>query len=199
MQEIIADSPASACFSLHFESGNQQNQSLGPDRLRFAARELAGDETGDDEARDKVGRFAQGHSGNPRGRPRGIPNPKRRRVTLQAWRDNPEACKALFKRQPWLLRRLLGQFLPPVSAQDPAERIGLRLSSIRTRAQVQRAIRRVWSALSHGEIGTAEAARIARRIDARLRAAQRRGRLGGSTASAPITSRDMTSRGVTNA
>jgi hypothetical protein len=44
MQEIIADSPASACFSLHFESGNQQNQSLGPDRLRFAARELAGDE-----------------------------------------------------------------------------------------------------------------------------------------------------------
>jgi hypothetical protein len=198
MQEIIADSPASACFSLHFESGNQQNQSLGPDRLRFAARELAGDETGDDEARDKVGRFAQGHSGNPRGRPRGIPNPKRRRVTLQAWRDNPEACKALFKRQPWLLRRLLGQFLPPVSAQDPAERIGLRLSLIRTRAQVQRAIRRVWSALSHGEIGTAEAARIARRIDARLRAAQRRGRLG-SSAGGPITSRGSMSRDITKA
>jgi len=198
MPEIIADSPASACFSLHFESGNQQNQSLGPDRLRFAARELAGDETGDDEARDKVGRFSQGHSGNPRGRPRGIPNPKRRRVTLQAWRDNPEACKALFKRQPWLLRRLLGQFLPPVSAQDPAERIGLRLSSIRTRAQVQRAIRRVWSALSHGEIGTAEAARIARRIDARLRAAQRRGRLG-SSAGGPITSRGSMSRDITKA
>jgi hypothetical protein len=198
MQEIIADSPASACFSLHFESGNQQNQSLGPDRLRFAARELAGDETGDDEARDKVGRFAQGHSGNPRGRPRGIPNPKRRRVTLQAWRDNPEACKALFKRQPWLLRRLLGQFLPPVSVQDPAERIGLRLSSIRTREQVQRAIRRVWAALSRGEIGTAEAARIARRIDARLRAAQRRGRLG-SSAGGPITSRGSMSRDITKA
>jgi len=198
MQEIIADSPASACFSLHFESGNQQNQSLGPDRLRFAARELAGDETGDDEARDKVGRFAQGHSGNPRGRPRGIPNPKRRRVTLRAWRENPEACKALFKRQPWLLRRLLGQFLPPVSVQDPAERIGLRLSSIRTREQVQRAIRRVWAALSRGEIGTAEAARIARRIDARLRAAQRRGRLG-SSAGGPITSRDSTRRDITKA
>src|ERR1044071_5829733 len=137
MQEIIADSPASACFSLHFESGNQQNQSLGPDRLRFAARELAGDETGDDEARDKGGRFAPGHSGNTRGRPRGIPNPKRRRVTLQAWRDNPEACKALFKRQPWLLRRLLGQFLPPVSAQDPAERIGLRPAPVPNRAQAE--------------------------------------------------------------
>ena len=181
MPESLNDLPASACFSLHFESGNEQNQSLAPDLLPFAARDQAGDETPEqagDEPRDKTGRFAQGHSGNPRGRPRGIPNPKRRRVTLQAWRENPEACKALFKRQPWLLRRLLGQFLPPVSAQDPAERIGLRLSSIRTREQVQRAIRRVWAALSRGEIGTAEAARIARRIDARLRAAQRRGRLG---------------------
>src|SRR5437763_7248649 len=181
MPESLNDLPASACFSLHFESGNEQNQSLDPDLLPFAARDQAGDETPEqagDEPRDKTGRFAQGHSGNPRGRPRGIPNPKRRRVTLQAWRENPEACKALFKRQPWLLRRLLGQFLPPVSAQDPAERIGLRLSSIRTREQVQRAIRRVWAALSRGEIGTAEAARIARRIDARLRATQRRGRLG---------------------
>jgi len=104
----------------------------------------------------------------------------------------------LFKRQPWLLRRLLGEFLPPVSAQDPAERIGLRLSSIRTREQVQRAIRRVWAALGRGEIGTAEAARIARRIDARLRAAQRRGRLG-SSAGGPIRSRDITSRDVTKA
>ena len=193
MPEIIADLPDSACFSLHFESGIEQNQSLGPDLLPFAGRDQAADET-----RDKTGRFAQGHSGNLQGRPRGIPNPKRRRVTLQAWRQNPEACKALFKRQPWLLRRLLGQFLPPVSVQDPAERIGLRLSSIRTREQVQRAIRRVWAALSRGEIGTAEAARIARRIDARLRAAQRRGRLGQS-AGGPIGSRDITGRDVTKA
>jgi hypothetical protein len=198
MPKIIADLPASACFSLHFESGIEQNQSLAPDLLRFAARHQAGDETRDDDTRDRAGRFAKGHSGNPRGRPRGIPNPKRRRVTLRAWRENPEACKALFKRQPWLLRRLLREFLPPVSAQDPAERIGLRLSSIRTRAQVQRAIRRVWSALSHGEIGTAEAARIARRIDARLRAAQRRGRLG-SSAGGPITSRGSMSRDITKA
>src|ERR1051326_5880476 len=111
MPENLADLPASACFSLHFESGIEQNQSLAPDLLRSAAPDPAGDESRD--TRDKAGRFAQGHSGNLRERPRGIPNPKRRRVTLAAWRENPEACKALFKRQPWLLRRLLGPILPP--------------------------------------------------------------------------------------
>jgi len=95
MPEIIGDSPGSACFSLHFESGNEENQSLGPDLLPFAAREQAGDDTRDDDTRDRAGRFAQGHSGNPRGRPRGIPNPKRRRVTLQAWRQNPEAMQGV--------------------------------------------------------------------------------------------------------
>lgn len=129
-------------------------------------------------ARDRAGRFAQGHSGNPKGRPRGIPNPKRRAVTLAAWRTNPDACKALFRRQPALLRRLLRQFLPPVSARDPAERIGIRVAAIRTPLQARHAIKRVWSALRRGEIGTAEGARIARRIDARWRAAQRRGGIG---------------------
>jgi hypothetical protein len=94
-------------------------------------------------------------------------------LTVAGWRRNPQAAAALLDRKPRLLRRLLGQFLPPVSAQDPAERIGLRLSSIRTPAQVQRAIGRVWSAWSRGEIGIAEAARIVRRLDARLRAVQR--------------------------
>jgi hypothetical protein len=166
MPEMIADTAASGCFLLHFANGIEQNQSLAPDRLRFSA---------DDQppARDKTGRFAPGRSGNPRGRSRGIPNLQRRTVTLQGFRKNPEACQALFRRQPWLLRRLLRQFLPPASAQDPAERIGIRLSSVRTPTQAQGAIRRVWSAMSRGEIGTAEGARIARRLDARLRAARR--------------------------
>src|ERR1051325_769049 len=147
MPKIIADLPASACFSLHFESGIEQIQSLAPDLLRFAARHQAGDETRDDDTRDRAGRFAKGHSGNPRGRPRGIPNPKRRRVTLRAWRENPEACRAFFKRQPWLLRRLLREFLPPVSAQDPAERIGLRLSALPPRGEGARAVRPGWGGL----------------------------------------------------
>jgi hypothetical protein len=164
MPEMIADSPAPACFSLHFPSGIEQNQSLAPDLLRFSAGDEARDKT-----RDKTGRFAPGQSGNPRGRPRGIPNPQRRTVTLAAFRKNPEACKALFRRQPSLLR----QFLPPASARDPAERIGLRLSSVRTPQQARRAIKQIWAALARGDLGTAEAARLARRLDARLRAEQR--------------------------
>ena len=168
MPEMIADSPASGCFSLHFGSEIEQNQSLAPDLLRFSVGDQALDKT-----RDKTGRFAPGQSGNPRGRPRGIPNPQRRTVTPQAFRKNPEACKALFRRQPWLLRRLLRQFLPPVSAQDPAERIGLRIASVRTPQQARRAIKQIWAALARGDLGTAEAARLARRLDARLRAEQR--------------------------
>ena len=160
MPEIVADSPARACFSLHLPSGIEQNQSLAPDLLQFSAR-------------DQNGRFAKGQSGNPRGRPRGIPNPQRRMVTLAAFRKNPEACKALFRRQPSLLRRLLRQILPPASARDPAERIGLRLSSVRTPQQARRAIKQIWAALARGDLGTAEAARLARRLDARLRAEQR--------------------------
>jgi hypothetical protein len=168
MPEMIADSPDSGCFSLHFGSEIEQNQSLAPDLLRFSAGDQALDKT-----RDKTGRFAPGQSGNPRGRPRGIPNPRRRTVTPQAFRKNPEACKALFRRQPSLLRRLLRQFLPPVSAQDPAERIGLRIASVRTPQQARRAIKQIWAALARGDLGTAEAARLARRVDARLRAEQR--------------------------
>ena len=160
MPEIVADSPARACFSLHLPSGIEQNQSLAPDLLQFSAR-------------DQNGRFAKGQSGNPRGRPRGIPNPQRRMVTLAAFRKNPEACKALFRRQPSLLRRLLRQILPPASARDPAKRIGLRIASVRTPQQARRAIKQIWAALARGDLGTAEAARLARRLDARLRAEQR--------------------------
>ena len=166
MPEMIADTPASGCFLLHFASGIEQNQSLAPDLLPFLARAPA-------LARDKTGRFAPGRSGNPRGRPRGIPNPQRRMVTLAAFRKNPEACKALFRRQPSLLRRLLRQILPPASARDPAERIGLRIASVRTPQQARRAIKQIWAALARGDLGTAEAARLARRLDARLRAEQR--------------------------
>ena len=165
----IADPPSVCCFLLHSESDTEELQQLGPDlfRARAYAREAA------PGMRDKTGRFAPGQSGNPRGRPRGIPNPQRRTVTPQAFRKNPEACKALFRRQPLLLRRLLRQFLPPASARDPAERIGLRLSSVRTPQQARRAIKQIWAALARGDLGTAEAARLAHRLDARLRAEQR--------------------------
>ena len=65
MPEIVADLPAPSCSLLLSETGIQESQSLGPDP--FLPR-----------ARNARGRFASGSSGNPRGRPRGIRNPKRR-------------------------------------------------------------------------------------------------------------------------
>jgi hypothetical protein len=83
MPEIPAASPDPACFCLHFGSGIEENQSLAPDL--FISPALAGAHTRENRrAREADGRFAKGHSGNPRGRPRGIPNPKRRVITLRA-------------------------------------------------------------------------------------------------------------------
>jgi hypothetical protein len=81
-------------------------------------------------------------------------------------------------RKPHLLRPLAAQLLsPPVAAIDPAERIGIDLSSLRTSEDFQQALRTAWAAVSHGEIAPAEAARIARRVRARLRALRRFARL----------------------
>jgi hypothetical protein len=64
--------------------------------------------------------------------------------------------------------------LPPARPIDPAERIGLRIASVRTPEQVWRALDKALQAASRGEIAPAEAARIMPRIEARLRAERRR-------------------------
>jgi hypothetical protein len=175
MPEIPAASPDPACFCLHFGGGIEENQSLAPDLFSSRAPAPGGAHTRDDRrAREADGRFAKGHSGNPRGRPRGIPNPKRRVITLRAWRENREAVLAVTRRQPWLFRSLVRQVLPPARPIDPAERIGLRIASVRTPEQVWRALDKALQAASRGEIAPAEAARIMRRIEARLRAERRR-------------------------
>jgi hypothetical protein len=63
--------------------------------------------------RDANGRFAKGHSGNPRGRPRGIRNPKRRIVDMVEQRVSTAALADLVRRKPYLLRRLAARVLPP--------------------------------------------------------------------------------------
>jgi len=161
MQELAPNPPSLPCYSPVSATRIEQSQSLDPDRLSSRAR-------------DARGRFAGGHSGNPRGRPRGIPNPKRRVPDLLARPLDPAVLSALIDRKPWLLRPLAAQLLPPpLQEVDPAERLGIDLSSVRTAADLRRVVGTVWAAIARGEIGPAEGARVARRARARLRAARR--------------------------
>jgi hypothetical protein len=160
----LADPHRPPCSSLLSASGILESQSLGPDH--FLSR-----------ARDARGRFAKGSSGNPGGRPRGIPNPKRRMPDLAARPPSPAVLSALLDRKPYLLRSLAAQLLPPLAPADPAERLGIDLSALRTAEHFQKALRTAWAAVARGEIAPAEALRIARGVRARLRARRRLARL----------------------
>jgi len=166
MPEIVADPPAPSCSLLLSETGIQESQSLGPDP--FLPR-----------ARNARGRFANGSSGNPRGRPRGIRNPKRRVPDLGARPLSAEALSNLLDRNPHLLRSLAVQLLPPPRAAiDPAERLGIDLSAWRTADDCGQVMATVLAAIARGEIAPAEGARIARRVRARLRWARKLARAG---------------------
>src|SRR6476661_8189994 len=110
MPETVADSPELRCSLLLSGTGVQESQSLGPDPFPRAPRAARG-------------RFARGSSGNPRGRPPGIRNPKRRVPDLVARPLRLQALLNLLERKPDLLRPLAVQVLPPPrAATDPAER-----------------------------------------------------------------------------
>ena len=145
------------------------NQPLGPDP--FLPR-----------ARDTRGRFAKGSSGNPEGRPRGIRNPKRRVPDLVTRPLSAPALSDLLGRKPHLLRPLAVQLLPPpLSDRDPAERVGIDLSLVRTGEDCRAVLSTVLTAIARGEIAPAEGARIARRVRTRLRALRRLARLPHET------------------
>jgi hypothetical protein len=164
MTETIADPPPPSCDPLLSRPGIGEYQSLGPDPLLLRAR-------------DARGHFAKGSSGNPRGRPPGIPNPKRRVPDLAARPLSPQALSDLLDRKPHLLEPLAARLLPPPLASiDPAARLGLDLSSLRTAADVLPVLRTALAAVSNGRIAPAEGGRIARRVRARLRAIRRAAR-----------------------
>jgi len=89
-----------------------------------------------------------------------------------------EALADFIKRKPHLLRSLAAQVLPPPrAAVDPAVRLGIDLSSLRTAEDAWRVLRIAWAAVSRGDIAPAEGARIAKRVRTRLRAVRRLARL----------------------
>jgi Family of unknown function (DUF5681) len=148
----------------------EENQLLGPDPSL-------------PHARDARGRFAKGSSGNPRGRPPGIPNPKRRVPDLVARPISAQALSDLLDRKPHLLRPLAAQLLPPpLPAYDPAECFRIGLSPVRTVEDLWRVQATVLNALARGELPPAAAARIARRVCARLSTLSRLKRLGARVA-----------------
>jgi hypothetical protein len=165
MPETFSDPLLPSQDPLFSGSGIQKSQSLGPDPSL-------------PHARDARGRFSRGSSGNPRGRPRGIRNPKRRVPDLVARPLSAEALSNLLDRKPHLLRPLVLQLLPPpLAAIDPAERLGIDLSSLHTVEDFQRLLPTVLAAIARGEITPSEGTRIVRRVRARLRAIRRLARV----------------------
>jgi hypothetical protein len=158
MPETVADPRELSCFPLLSKGGIQQSQLLDPDLSAPRARKARG-------------RFAKGSSGNTRGRPRGIRNPRRRVPDLVARPPGAQALSKLLDRKPHLLRPLAMQLLPPpLTLIDPAERLGIDLSSLRTVEDFRQVLPKVLTAIARGAIAPAEGARIARRVRARLRA-----------------------------
>jgi len=81
--------------------------------------------------------------------------------------------------KPHLLRALAAQLLPPPLAPiEPAERLGIDLSSLRTVEDFRQVLPILLAAVARGEIAPAEAVHIARRAHARLRAIRRLQRIG---------------------
>jgi hypothetical protein len=86
---------------------------------------------------------------------------------------NAQALSNLLDRKPHLLRPLVLQLLPPRASIDPAERLGIDLTSVRTAEDLPRVLSAVLAAIARGDIAPAEGAHIARRVRARLRAIRR--------------------------
>ena len=165
MPEIVDDALSRRCKPAVSAIGTQESQPLDPDPSLSRVRDVRG-------------RFATGSSGNPRGRPRGIPNPRRRVPDLTARPLSARALSDLLDRKPHLLRPLAEQLLPPPRAAiDPAALLGIDLNALHTGEDCRQVLSVVLAAIASGKIAPAEAAGVARRVGSRLSAMRRLQRL----------------------